>query len=140
MADGMATPTTCPRCLGPAAYGHAGATRIFLGSGCDTRPMLRAAGHQTKARHRPQLGVPGVRASAAPARTTAGLMLRFSLCSAILRQRGPDPRLRTEEGAARRPRLAAGHGGGAPQALRGGAGPRAPPRRAAREGGDADCC
>src|ERR687888_1036695 len=46
MSAGTANPTTCPRCLGPLAYGHAGATRIFLGSCCDKDRLLlgRTAG------------------------------------------------------------------------------------------------
>src|SRR4051794_8574754 len=31
MSEGTAKPATCPICLGPAAYGHAAATRIGLG-------------------------------------------------------------------------------------------------------------
>src|SRR5919204_633226 len=57
MSPGMANPTTCPRCLGPLAYGHAGATRIFRGSCCDKSPRLRAAGDQADVRHRVQLRV-----------------------------------------------------------------------------------
>src|SRR5919201_6431749 len=57
MSAGTAKPTTCPRCLGPLAYGHAGATRIFLGSCCDKGPRrLRAAGHEPDLRHRMELG------------------------------------------------------------------------------------
>src|SRR5438477_416758 len=46
MSAGTAKPTTCARCLGPLAYGHAGATRIFLRSCCDKGRLLleRTAG------------------------------------------------------------------------------------------------
>src|SRR5919197_1707728 len=57
MSPGIANPTTWPRWRGPLAYGHAGATRIFLGSCCDKPPRLRAAGDQPDLRHRVQRGV-----------------------------------------------------------------------------------
>src|SRR5438132_64125 len=59
MSAGTAKPTTCPRCLGPLAYGHAGATRIFFfcsanGNGHDTSRFrthrLRAAPQQQEDR------------------------------------------------------------------------------------------
>src|SRR5918995_7215596 len=48
MSAGTAKPTTCPRCRFPAAYGQAGATRIFLGLFCFANELLRLGeGHDT---------------------------------------------------------------------------------------------
>src|ERR671939_689382 len=101
MSPGMANPTTCPRCLGAFAYGHAGATRIFRGCCCDKRRMLCAACDQAETRDRAQLGVLG-----APVADPLDHRHRAELAPARARRAAEsfEERTRAEDGFAR-PRL-----------------------------------
>src|ERR687887_2161393 len=63
MSAGTAKPTTWPTCRGPFAYGHAGATRIFLGVRCANGRLRLGAeggeGHDTSHRRRAPPAAPG---------------------------------------------------------------------------------
>src|ERR671929_2050756 len=103
MSPGIANPTTCPRWRGPLAYGHAGATRIFLGCCCDKRRMLRAACDQPEPRDRAKLGLSGAPvADAVDGRDRAELAPRRARRSA----QSFEERTRPDDGLAR-PRLRA---------------------------------